>query len=271
MHLEVRHVDPYGLIDVYDFRPGTSVRLKNYPVAWTGTHWMGPDGEIGEEEQHLEHWDHHFRLRLAPPLSRLPKEPLFAASLVVPALASALAALHFILVPPPLSSELIEIPSSICTMILLRPERPPIVSYGPLEVHRTEPIPRPGRKGLGRADGDRGFQTSTTNDAHGLATHELDWGHPLALQVDAAVEEQKQALALCFRQSGAAGIRLAGTVSIDATVTERGTLDAIQIGVDDFQIDELASCVVDVFTAIEVPGPPEAVAIHYPVRFSAGS
>jgi len=258
MRLEVFHTDPNDLMECFDLPPGTGISLEHYPVTWDGTHWIGPDGEIGTDPQFLERFGHIFRLRLAKPMSRIEKSyemPLWVPLGIV---LYALVAAWLIATPPWPELELIEIRDTSCGFLIERPTpkpKPP-QSYEPLEVAANEPrAPMPGYLP------ERPIVGVVT-------TVDLEWGHPLALQVDAAVKARQDELALCFRSSGAAGVRRAGTLFVDATVLLNGSMSDVRVTHDDYGVDALSTCVGDVFAEVQVPGPPDEVAIHYPVRFS---
>ena len=252
MRLEVFHTDPFGILNCYDVEAGTPLRLEHYPIPWDGSHWRGPRGPIDDTPQHLEHFGHHFRLKLAKPTSRTPKEGIFPLWMPPALLVYVLAILYLTLLPTRPPVELIDLRDSSCGFYTAPHQEPELNSYEPLEVARAEPRNVAGAQRL---------------RTRGSSKPVEDWGHPLALQLEDAVHAEREPLALCFRQSGAAGVRRRGTLLVDATVTEAGTLQDIEISADDFAVPWLARCVAGVFAQIDIQGPPENVAIRYPVRF----
>lgn len=270
LRLEIVHTDPRGVLDVYEFKQGQPAMVEVLPhLPWRDGWWV--DGQrVGRQRVRVERGGHQFTLRLAPPLSRIPKEPARFQPWIANALVLAL-----------LAGTGLSLLSSQAVVLLEAPSRcgfgghlivEPVPEMGPVSyVPRQQPAPAalpltglaPGGVAPRRAPNANGQPNGV-----GQSPAKGPGGHPLALQVDQWVLDQREELALCYRSSGVAGHRRQGQLDVLGAVGPEGHVTQLRIGRDDFRNDPLATCVLSVFEDLLVPGPPETVTIRYPVRFS---
>lgn len=271
LRLEIAHEDPWGLLEVHEFRRGTRAIIDGELVSpWDEGWWV--DGlPVDRDPIEVERGGHRFRIRLAPPESRTPRAPIRYQPWWGNATVLWLWSLPMLYSAGlPVSSFRIE-ERNVCHWGVGIEEAPPmglLASYVPQAVPLPSRLRDPGGGEDSPAARGRMRDLRTPRRTEGTPVFDTPEGHPFALQLHAAIDERRADLALCFRASGAAGVRESGTLLVYGKVFSGGRVTPLFLERDDFDLPALSSCVREVFSTIRVPEPPDIVSFHYPVRFS---